>query len=65
MMGAIAGVTVPIIVSVFITTWKSRFGWQVGFLLTAGMCAVSLVCWKIFITSEIVPALNTPNYRKK
>ena len=65
MMGAIAGVLVPIIVSIFVTTWEGRFGWQVAFLLTVAMCAVSLVCWKLFITSEIIPALNTPYVRKQ
>lgn len=60
MMGAMAGVIVPIIVSVLVSTWEGRFGWQVAFLLTAGLCALSLLTWKLFITSEIIPALNTP-----
>ena len=59
-MGAIAGVVSPIVVAAFITTWEGRKGWQAAFFLTGMMCVVSLVAWKIYITSEIVPELNTP-----
>jgi MFS family permease len=65
MLGAVAGVVAPIIVALFITTWEGRKGWQTAFFLTAAMCAVSLIFWKLNITSEIVPELNTPVVVKK
>jgi hypothetical protein len=60
MMGAIAGLLVPLVVSMFTNTFDAKAGWRITFFFTASLCLVALTCWKIFIDSEIVPALNTP-----
>jgi MFS family permease len=65
-IGAVAGFAGPIVVSVLITSFEGRQGWQLSFYLTALMCIVSLVFWKIFQTSEVIPVLNTAvQYKKK
>jgi MFS family permease len=60
MMGAIAGLLVPLAVSMFTNTFDDKAGWRITFFFTASLSASALVLWKVFITSEIVPALNTP-----
>jgi MFS family permease len=64
MMGAIAGLLVPLVVSMFTNTFDDKAGWRITFFFTATLCVVALLCWKVFITSDIVPALNTPISKK-
>lgn len=58
--GAVAGLASPLIVAVSTSAWKSSWGWQFVFLLTAGLCYLSLFLWYFYQTSDIVPELNTP-----
>jgi hypothetical protein len=58
--GAIAGLTGPLVVTAFTTSLDGSQGWRAVFLLTFFQCIVTLIFWKIYQTSEIVPALNTP-----
>ena len=60
MMGAIAGLIVPLIVSVFTNTFDDKEGWRMTFFFTASLSIIALILWKIFVTSELVPELNTP-----
>lgn len=64
-IGAVAGFTGPIVVSVLITSFEGRRGWQLSFYLTGIMCVVSLVFWKMYQTSEVIPVLNTAVKYKK
>lgn len=54
------GLLVPLVVSMFTNTFDDKAGWRVTFFFTAGLSVTALLLWKIFITSEVVPALNTP-----
>lgn len=57
-LGAIAGIAGPIVVALFTDTWGD-WGWKAVFFLTVGMSLASLVAWRIFQTSEVIPSLNT------
>ena len=63
MMGAIAGLIVPLVVSIFTNTFEAKAGWRITFFFTGALSCLALLCWRIFITSELVPALNTPKTR--
>ena len=58
-IGAVAGFMGPIVVSILITAFEGRQGWQFAFYLTGLMCIVSLVFWKLYQVSEVIPILNT------
>ena len=60
MVGAVAGIVGPIVVSICITVWEGRLGWQIAFFITAIMCIVALIAWAKWQTSDIVEVLNTP-----
>ena len=60
MVSAVGGIVSPIIVSTFLDAYPGSKGWNGVFILTALMALVTTVLWKIFQTSSIVVALNTP-----
>ena len=61
--GAVAGLTGPLMVSLLTTSFDSSLGWKLSFLIVFGQCIFTLICWSIYQTSDIVPALNTPYKR--
>lgn len=61
---AIAGIVGPLVVSLFISSYKGMLGWRYVFILTFIMSAISLILWAIFQTSDIVSILNTPLPKK-
>ena len=66
MVGAIAGIVSPLVVSLFTSgvymsvTW----GWRAVFFLTAAQCVVALYFWNRYQVCGIVPELNSPRPRK-
>ena len=58
--GSVAGLAGPLVVTAFTTSLDGSQGWRAVFMLTFFQCIVTLIFWKIYQTSEIVPALNTP-----
>jgi MFS family permease len=59
-VSAVGGIVSPLVVSAFLEAFPGTDGWRCVFILTAAMSGVTLVLWRIFQTSTIVPALNTP-----
>eukprot|EP01036_Dinobryon_divergens_P026695 gene26696-35372_t len=60
-LGACAGIIGPIIVSACTESLEEdNWGWRLVFLLTSGLCVLSLALWAAFQTSDIVPSLNNP-----
>ena len=64
-IGALAGIAGPIVVSEFTERYPGSLGWRLVFITTFIMCCFSLIFWRLFQTSDIHPALNTPLPRKK
>ncbi len=56
--GAIAGLAGPLVVTAFTTSLDGSQGWRAVFMLTFLLCIITLIIWKVYQTSEIVPALN-------
>lgn len=57
---ALAGIVGPIAVALFTTKWPGMKGWRATFVLTAAQCAITLLFWFLFQTSDVIPALNEP-----
>ena len=64
LVGAIAGIMAPLIVSMFTLLWPGPKGWQAVFIFTATMCVSSLYFWKKYQPCEVVPNLNSPRPKK-
>ena len=59
LIGAIAGVLAPLIVSTLVASMGST-GWVVAFMLTFIQCVIAVILWYKYQTSDIVPVLNSP-----
>lgn len=66
MVGAIAGIVSPLVVSQFTSGYwiPVEWGWSAVFALTAAQCVVAIYFWCGTDVSEIVPELNSPRPRK-
>jgi hypothetical protein len=58
-VGAIAGLTGPLVVGVLTTSFDSSLGWKLVFALTFLQAAISLVIFYKYQSSDVVPELNT------
>ena len=59
-VGAVGGIVSPVIVSILLTAFPGKQGWMLVFLITAIQATLATVCWFIYQTSEVIPAVNTP-----
>eukprot|EP01041_Mallomonas_annulata_P012105 gene12105-25395_t len=64
-LGAIAGMSAPMIVAYCTATWEGVWGWRIVFMLTAFQSFIALIAWILFQTSDIVPELNSPQMKIK
>jgi MFS family permease len=64
LVGAIAGIMAPLVVSLFTYIWPGPAGWQAVFIFTAIMCVVSLYFWRKYGPCDVVPSLNAPRPKK-
>lgn len=58
-VGAVAGLTGPLVVGILTTSFDSSLGWKLVFLLTFLQAAISLVVFYKYQSSVPVPELNT------
>lgn len=59
LIGAIAGISAPLVVSVMVSAFGGA-GWVLSFLLTLGQCVIALFFWYKYQTSDIVACINSP-----
>ena len=64
MVGAVAGILSPLVVSAATSMLGFRWGWRAVFFLTASQCALALYFWYYYQVSEVIPVLNSPRPRK-
>lgn len=62
--GSFAGLLAPITVSSLTSKYKGILGWRYVFYITFAQCALSLLLWVLYQTSDIVPVLNSPRPKK-
>lgn len=59
-VGAVAGVTGPLLVGILTTSFEGSWGWRLVFFLTLLQAIVTLIIFAIYQSSDVVPELNTP-----
>lgn len=64
LVGAIAGIMAPLVVSMFTYIFPGSTGWQAVFMFTASMCASSLFFWRKYRPCDVVAKLNAPRPKK-
>ncbi len=59
-LSSVAGIIGPLVVAQLTSAVPGPWGWRLSFILCGLLCVVSSVLWRLFQTSSIVSALNTP-----
>ncbi len=59
-LAAVAGIVGPLVVSGITSAIPGEWGWRISFMTAGALCLISIVTWRLYQTSTIVPALNTP-----
>lgn len=64
LVGAIAGILAPLVVTAFTYLWPGAAGWQAVFIFTGALCMLALYFWRRYRPCEVVPWLNAPRPKK-
>ncbi|CAM9221759.1 unnamed protein product, partial [Ectocarpus fasciculatus] len=55
LVGAIAGILAPLVVTAFTYLWPGAAGWQAVFIFTGALCMLALYFWRRYRPCEVVP----------
>lgn len=59
-IGAVAGIVGPIVVALVTDAFHGSWGWNFIFIISCVQCIISVLVWRAYQCSNIVPELNTP-----
>lgn len=60
-----AGAIGPIVVAALIDNYPTVYAWHIVFTISASLCGLSILMWRCFQTSKVVPELNGYSWKAR